>query len=363
MTTVDQLDQLDQLDQGPRPPIHRAWLLLLALPAFVSVWGGWVGLGTLAGFGPVALLPGIADGFRVNLAVTLPAGMEAYAVIGLAVWLSKRTASERTRRFAMWSSCAALAVGSLGQIGYHVLSKPPTGAPMFVTVFVSCLPVAILGMGAALFHMIGEDQREHADGRDRTTATDRPDTTGQHATATVDDRPTATDRPAPVPVTSGRTSPAHAVADPEPATLHPAPADRSDDTVTMPVTRDDRATDHTDRAPTDRATSTTDRDRSTGRHSAESTPDRPTATDQHAADHPAAIEHRRQVKQANGTGEAVAYAVSATGTDRPAELARWLTDHGRDTSAEAVRSALRRSRNRAGNDQGRILEFAQRDRA
>lgn len=353
MTTVD------QLDQGPRPPIHRAWLLLLALPAFVSVWGGWVGLGTLAGFGPVALLPGIADGFRVNLAVTLPAGMEAYAVIGLAVWLSKRTASERTRRFAMWSSCGALAVGSLGQIGYHVLSKPPTGAPMFVTVFVSCLPVAILGMGAALFHMIGEDQREHVD-RDQVTATGRPDTIDQAATATAGDRLTATGRPAPVPVTSGRPGPAHAVADPEPATWQPTPADRSDDTVTMPVTRDDRATDRTDQAPTDRATTPADRDRSTGRHS---TPDRPTATDQHAADNPAAIEHRRQVKQANGTGEAVAYAVSVTGTDRPAELARWLTDHGRDTSAEAVRSALRRSRNRAGNDQGQILEFAQRDRA
>lgn len=141
------------------PPIRRAWLLLLALPAFVAVWGGWVGLGGLAGFGPVNLLPGMGGGWTVNLAITLPAGMEVYAVIGLRVWLSARTGSDRTRRFAAWSSWAALAVGCSGQVAYHVLARPATGAPMFVTVCVACLPVALLGMGAALFHLIGEDQR------------------------------------------------------------------------------------------------------------------------------------------------------------------------------------------------------------
>lgn len=141
------------------PPIHRGWLALLALPAFVAVWGGWVGLGALAGFGPVALLPGIADHFTVNLAVTLPAGMEVYAVIGLRVWLSSRTRTERTRRFAAWSSCAALLVGCSGQVAYHVLARPATGAPLGVTVAVACLPVALLGMGAALFHLVADDQR------------------------------------------------------------------------------------------------------------------------------------------------------------------------------------------------------------
>lgn len=143
-----------------RAPLHRAWLLLLALPAFVAVWGGWVGLGGLAGFGPVVLLPGIADHFTVNLAVTLPAGFEAYAVIGLRVWLSgSANVSPRTRLFAMRSTIAALAVGCLGQVAYHVLARPETGAPLPVTVFVACLPVAILGMGAALFHMVGDDAR------------------------------------------------------------------------------------------------------------------------------------------------------------------------------------------------------------
>jgi hypothetical protein len=145
--------------QASGPPLHRGWLLLLALPAFVAVWGGWVGLGGLAGFGPVELLPGIFDHLRVNLAVTLPAGMECYAVIGLRVWLSTRTGSDRTRRFAAWSTCTALGVGCLGQVVYHVLARPTTGAPMVVTVFVACLPVAVLGLGAALFHLVGEDQR------------------------------------------------------------------------------------------------------------------------------------------------------------------------------------------------------------
>lgn len=147
------------------PPVHRGWLLLLALPAIVAVWGGWVGLGGLAGFGPVHLLPGILDHFTINLAVTLPAGMEAYAVIGLRVWLSSRTRTKRTRSFAAWSTCSALAIGCSGQVAYHVLARPVTGAPMFITVCVACLPVVVLGMGAALFHMVGDDQRdaEHAD--------------------------------------------------------------------------------------------------------------------------------------------------------------------------------------------------------
>ncbi len=39
---------------------RRAWpVLLLALPAFVAIWSGWVELGRLTGFGPVSPLPGI----------------------------------------------------------------------------------------------------------------------------------------------------------------------------------------------------------------------------------------------------------------------------------------------------------------
>src|SRR5262249_49857683 len=52
---------------GPRVrPTPRWPLLLLAAPAFVAVWSGWVGLGSLAGFGMVHPLPGIADQFSIN---------------------------------------------------------------------------------------------------------------------------------------------------------------------------------------------------------------------------------------------------------------------------------------------------------
>jgi hypothetical protein len=60
-------------DQSGRP-VSRWPLLLLAAPAFVAVWSGWVGLGSLAGFGMVHPLPGIADEFSINSAITRRSG-------------------------------------------------------------------------------------------------------------------------------------------------------------------------------------------------------------------------------------------------------------------------------------------------
>jgi hypothetical protein len=84
----------------------RSWpLLLLALPAAVAMWSGWVGIGRMAGFGLVRPLPGIWDSLQVNTAVTLPVGVEAYAAFALRAWLSASPAlSARTRRFARWSA-------------------------------------------------------------------------------------------------------------------------------------------------------------------------------------------------------------------------------------------------------------------
>src|SRR4051795_9353602 len=103
------------------PNAPRSWpVLLLALPAFVAVWSGWVGLGELTGFGVVHPLPGIADGFTINSAITLPIGVETYAAFALRVWLSGQVpASART--FAKWSALAALVLGALGQVAYHLL--------------------------------------------------------------------------------------------------------------------------------------------------------------------------------------------------------------------------------------------------
>lgn len=153
----------DVLTPHPVEPPARsvpAWpLIVLALPAAVSIWAGWVGLGGLTGFGVVQLLPGIWDGVRINTAITLPIGMEAYAAYAMRAWLTRGT-PPRARQFAKTSAISALVLGTLGQIAYHLMTAAHvTAAPWVVTMLVSCLPVAVLGMGAALYHLL-DDQPE-----------------------------------------------------------------------------------------------------------------------------------------------------------------------------------------------------------
>lgn len=139
----------------PAPKSTRIWpVWLLMVPAAVAIWSGWVGLGEMAGFGPVKVLPGIADDLVVNSAITLPIGMETYAAYALYVWLSGR-AQGKALRFARRSAVAALLIGALGQIAYHVMAAAGVAAaPWWITAGVACLPVAVLGMGAALAHMV-----------------------------------------------------------------------------------------------------------------------------------------------------------------------------------------------------------------
>ena len=135
-------------------PLPRWPLYLIASPAAVAVWSGWVGLGTLCGFGMVHPLPGIVDGFQINTAITLPVGVEAYGAYALRAWLTPGV-SETARKFARWSAIGSLALGMLGQVVYHLLSAAhATRAPWPVVVLVSCLPVVVLGFGAALTHLL-----------------------------------------------------------------------------------------------------------------------------------------------------------------------------------------------------------------
>lgn len=138
---------------------RRRWpLVLIAAPAGVATWSGWVGLGEKAGFGPVTLLPGIADQFVVNTAITLPIGIEAYAAYAIGVWLSSRPMGERTRRFAMVSGISSLLLGAFGQIAFHLLEVfGQHVAPWQVVVGVSCLPIAVVGMTAVLLHLLRAD--------------------------------------------------------------------------------------------------------------------------------------------------------------------------------------------------------------
>lgn len=160
-----------ELPDGNRQPVAtpraaarwpRRWpLFLLAFPAGVATWSGWVSLGGLTGFGKVHPLPGIADGFTINSAITLPIGVEAYAAYALNAWLTSAPVSDETRKFARTSAIGALVLGMLGQVAFHLLAtEKKAHAPWWITTLVACLPVLVLGFGAALAHMLHRDQTE-----------------------------------------------------------------------------------------------------------------------------------------------------------------------------------------------------------
>jgi hypothetical protein len=169
-------------------PLPRWPLFVIASPAAVAVWSGWVGLGTLCGFGMVHPLPGIADEFQLNTAITLPVGVEAYGAYALRAWLTPG-ASEVARKFARWSAIGSLALGMLGQVVYHLLSAAhATRAPWPVVVLVSCLPVVTLGFGAALTHLLRDDVAEDVPEAVSIPALD--DDAGTVAAVTADAVPT-----------------------------------------------------------------------------------------------------------------------------------------------------------------------------
>ncbi|MFD1074183.1 ABC transporter permease [Longispora fulva] len=151
----DTVTDLAEAESPRRARRVRSWpVLLLALPAFVAIWSGWVGLGELTGFGVVHPLPGLWDDAKLNTAITLPIGVETYAAYALRAWLSG-SIPIRARRFAKWSAIGSLVLGAAGQVAYHLMSAAGvTEAPWPITTAVACLPVAVLGMGAALAHLM-----------------------------------------------------------------------------------------------------------------------------------------------------------------------------------------------------------------
>jgi len=137
----------------------RSWpVVLIAFGAFVAIWSGWVDLGRLTGFGIVHPLPGIWDDAQLNTAITLPIGLEAYAAYALNVWMSGAVPA-KARRFARWSAMGSLVLGFAGQAAYHLMiAAGMTSAPWWITLAVSGVPVAVLGMGAALRHLVHTEE-------------------------------------------------------------------------------------------------------------------------------------------------------------------------------------------------------------
>jgi hypothetical protein len=108
--------------------------------------------------------------------------MEAYSVYGLRVWLADRNKyliSDRARDFAKWSSLGSLVLGILGQVTFHLLEVGDSlSTPGWVTALVACLPVGVLGLGAALSHLLrddvdsGQDNESLENGRDKIVTSD-----------------------------------------------------------------------------------------------------------------------------------------------------------------------------------------------
>ena len=166
---------------APSQTYPRWPVVLLAGSAFVAIWGGWVELGRMSGFGPVNLLPGIAD-LYVDLAITLPLGMEVYAAYAMGAWLTRKPITSAARTFAKWSALVSLTVGGAGQVAYHLLAEANIDhAPWQVVVIVACVPVAVLGMASLLAHHLHDPsdrpaapEAGHAEAPDATATDDVP---------------------------------------------------------------------------------------------------------------------------------------------------------------------------------------------
>lgn len=197
-----------------RKSISSFPLFVIAVPAGVAVWSGWVGLGQMTGFGVVHPLPGIADNFTINSAITLPIGVEAYAAYAMRVWFAGTGIPQRARRFAQRSAIASLLLGIAGQVAYHLMEAlGMTRAHWSVTMLVACLPVCTFGMAMSLAHLLH--------------SADDPVTPGQ-----ADDHPNipegaqgAVDHPDENPVVDLLPAPVDVVADPgRPDPIGPEPA-------------------------------------------------------------------------------------------------------------------------------------------
>lgn len=187
----------------PRPVQHRRrWpLLVIGASAGTAVWAGWVGLGELVGFGEVHPLPGIWDQATLNTAITLPIGVEAYAVYALSVATTTAPITRAARRFAWISSVAALALGMVGQVAFHLMAADGlTAAPWPIVAAVSCLPVLVLGVASVLWHLAGQ----HPDPTHRRELDLAAEVTSDGPAVPDRSEPAAPRSPSSSPTTAGR---------------------------------------------------------------------------------------------------------------------------------------------------------------
>jgi hypothetical protein len=137
--------------------LKKVSLLGVAAPMLVSTWSGWVGLGTMCGFGIIQPFPGIS-GFELDTRITLPMGSEFYMIIGMSYAISRGT-TRTARRFAAWSTGFALVQSLAAQVAYHYMhSQGVDDAPWGVIVAVSASLVLTLASAMMLYHLSSEPE-------------------------------------------------------------------------------------------------------------------------------------------------------------------------------------------------------------
>ena len=120
---------------------------VIAVFALFDVWGGWTEIGNKSGF---------AHGTGWTLTVIV----EAYWGYALYAWLAAAP-GPRSRKFAMRSAAVVFVFSLAGQGFAHLYAhKTP---PAEVVVFVSALPVIVLGLIAFLVHLRQIDRAEMAE--------------------------------------------------------------------------------------------------------------------------------------------------------------------------------------------------------
>ena len=163
---VEEGPQRDERDADESGGTLRGWhvaaALVIAVPAFLAVWSGWIGLGEMTGWGERNMLPGlVADGgwATIHTSITLPIGIEAFGALSMAVWLASRNAGGTLARYAACCTVGSLALGAFGQVSYHVLTAAGEPAPGWLVGFVAVLPVIVLGASVGLIHLAASNRK------------------------------------------------------------------------------------------------------------------------------------------------------------------------------------------------------------
>lgn len=163
-----------------------AGLLVAALAAITSSGAALAGLARVAGW-------------PSWLALMLPATIDLYAITATRIWLSRRTTSERARRYARANALIGIGASVAGNAVYHALAAGAVHVPRWVLVVaVSMVPPTVIGALAHLLALRSVDIEPRRSSTPRTTRHATADRTADESkTQNQGDRSTRTTTKAP----------------------------------------------------------------------------------------------------------------------------------------------------------------------